>query len=70
VFLQLTAILRPVNIGISRVGYLNQTSFSSILTPPSALMMSAADLPSAVSSVLKLRILFAAAEACATSVTC
>jgi len=71
----LTVIFNPFNTGTSRVGYLNQTFFSSILTPCGPFSFSS-ELPrssgidvlsACTGSGLMLLILFAAANACATS---
>lgn len=50
---------------MSRVGYLNHRSRSSIFTPPSVSGSSRAALELSVLQILKLKILFAAADACA-----
>jgi len=58
-------MLSPVKMGTSRVGYLNHRSRSSIFAPPDKSCRSNAGLVSLLGLILKLRILFAAAEACA-----
>lgn len=66
--IRLTVIFKPVNIGTSRVGYLNQTSFNSIFAPPSIFWICGAEFPVASAGSRKLNILFAAADACAISI--
>jgi len=61
--LDFTVKLRPVKMGISRVGYLNHKSLSSILTPPSMSWISNGVLEAVLLLFLKLKIRFAAAEA-------
>jgi len=59
----ITVKLRPVKIGMSRVGYLNHKSLNSILTPPSTSWISNGVFEAALPCFLKLKIRFAAAEA-------
>jgi hypothetical protein len=72
-------MFNPFSTGTSRVGYLNQTFFNSILTPCGPFSFSSESPRSSGIDVLSgwagsgliLLILFAAAKACATSkVTC